>query len=88
MRKDNGDVEEKRGLEEEGEGIGKGKDICVVGLQGVESVVRIACFCQKDKTVINFPPHAVTSLPFPLPVTRTHTHTYTHTVTTHNSPLK
>lgn len=88
----------KRGLEEEGVGIGRGKDICVVGLQEVESVVRIACFCQKrqDSDKLSFPcshlspPHsACCAHAYTHAHARTHTYSHSHkTVTVHNSPLK
>lgn len=39
------DVEAEQGLLEEGEGMGR--DVCVVPRQEVESLVRIAYFCQK-----------------------------------------
>ena len=73
-------LEGKRGLEEEeGDGIGRGKDICVVGLQGVESVARIACFCLKrqDSDKLSSPCSHLSPPPPPhsIPV---HTHTHTH----------
>lgn len=86
MRKDNGDAEGKRGLKEEGVGIGRGKDICVVGQQGVESVVRIACFCQKrqDSDKLSSPCSHLS--PLTLPVTHAHASTHTHIHThSHNA---
>lgn len=82
----------KRGLEEEGVGIGRGKDICVVGLQEVESVVRIACFCQKrqDSDKLSFPcshlspPHSACCA-HAYTHARAHTHILTLTQNCHNA---
>lgn len=73
LRKDNRDVGGGMGYVRV-ERTGRAKTLVLLGYKGVKSVSRKACFCQRDKTVINFPAFAVSP-----PATHTRTQRRAHT---------
>lgn len=80
MRKDNGDVEGKWGLEEEGEGTGRGKDICVAGLTrgrvGCKNSMLLPKGQERDK--LSSPMYPTPTHTHKLSLFHAHTHAHKH----------